>query len=156
MYTVRQSVRWPSQTIPTRDAKPPTHCIHMKLCHTCQVGKVQKREIFASCQRGRFCVKPFRDINFVYQHSNSSLKFENDDILPPYNGLKPHYMMHISFHLYCSLRILCWLSNVFSLQNSIRFTLFKEKMIGRKWGSKRGRFPFLGGRWGQKEGVSLL
>ena len=41
--------------------------------HTCQVGKVQKREIslFASCQRGRFCVKPFRDINFVRQHSNS-------------------------------------------------------------------------------------
>ena len=24
---------------------------------------------------------------------------------------------------------------------------FKEKMIGRKWGSKRGRFPILGGRW---------
>ena len=35
-------------------------------------------------------------------------------------------------------------------------SLDKEKMIGRKWGSKRGRFSLLGGRWGQKEGVSLL
>ena len=24
---------------------------------------------------------------------------------------------------------------------------FKEKMIGKIWGSKRGRFPILGGRW---------
>ena len=54
---------------------------------------------------------------------------------------------------YCTLWILCWLSNAFSLQNSIQYTLFKEKMIGRKWGSKRGmrlkrgRFPLPGGRW---------
>ena len=44
--------------------------------------------------------------------------------------------------------ILCWLSNSFSLQNSIQFILFEEKMIGRKWGSKRGRSPFLGGSQG--------
>ena len=115
--------------------------------HTSQVGKVQKREIslFASCQRGRFCVKPFGVINFVHQHSNSGWNFENDEILPPYNGLE-FIIWCIAFY-YCTLQILYWLSNAFSLQNSIQFTLFKEKMIGRKWGFKGGRFPLLGGRW---------
>ena len=122
--------------------------------HTCQVGKVQKREIslFASCQRGRFCAKPFRDINFVHQHLNSAWKFENDEIFPPYKGLKLTIWC-ITFY-YCTLWILSWLSNAFSLQNSIQCIAkfntnhsFKEKMIGRKWGSKRGRFLILGGRW---------
>ena len=45
------------------------------------------------------------------------------------------------------LWILCWLSNAFLLQNSIQSTIFKEKIIDRKWGSKRGKFPLLGGRW---------
>ena len=121
--------------------------IGMCHAHTCQVGKVQKREIslFASYQRGRFCGKPFCDINFVHQHSNYGWNFENDEIFPPYNGLKPIIWCITCY--YCTLWILCWLSNAFSLQNSIQFTLFTEKMIGRKWGSKRGRFPLLGGRW---------
>ena len=66
-------------------------------------------------------------------------------ITSPYYGLKL-IIWCITFY-YCTLRILCWLSNVFSLQNSIQFTLLKEKMIGRKWCSKRGRLPFPGGRW---------
>ena len=115
--------------------------------HTCQVGKVQKREIslFASCRRGRFYAKPFRDINFVYHYSNSGWNFENDEIFLPYNGLKL-FISCITFY-HCTWWILYWLSNVFLLQNSIQFILFKEKMIGRKWGWKRGRFPFLGGRF---------
>ena len=105
--------------------------------HTCQVGKVEKREIslFASCQRGRF---------YVHQHSNSGWYFENDEIFLPYNGLKL-FIWCITFY-HCTWWILCWFSNAFSLQNSIQFILFEEKMIGRKWGSKRGRFLFLGGR----------
>ena len=77
--------------------------------HTCQVGKVQKREIslFASCQRGRFCAKAYRDINFVHQHSNSAWNFENDEIFPPYNGLKLT-LWCITFY-YCTLWIYCWL-----------------------------------------------
>ena len=98
----------------------------------------------ALCQRGSFYVKPFCDINFVYQHSNSGWIFEYDEIFLPYNGLKL-FIWCITFN-HCSWWILCWLSNAFSLQNSIQFILFEEKMIGRKWGSKRGRFPFLGGR----------
>ena len=114
--------------------------------HTCQVWKVKKREIslFASCQRGRFYVEPFRDINFVYYHSNSGWNFENDEIFLPCNGLKL-FIWCITFY-HCTWWILSWLSNAFSLQNSIQFIFFEEKMIGRKWGSKRGRFPFLGGR----------
>ena len=95
----------------------------------------------ALCQRGSFYVKPFCDINFVYQHSNSGWIFEYDEIFLPYNGLKL-FIWCITFN-HCSWWILCWLSNAFSLQNSIQFILFEEKMIGRKWGSKRGRFPFL-------------
>ena len=66
----------------------------------------------------------------------------------------------ITFY-YCTLWILCWLSNAFTLQNSIWFTLFKKKMIGGKWGSKKGDSHLKegdecsGGRWGQKEGISL-
>ena len=43
--------------------------------HTCQVRKVQKREIslFASCQRGRFCAKQFCDIYFDTEPSNFQL-----------------------------------------------------------------------------------
>ena len=61
--------------------------IHVKL------EKFKKREIslFASWERGRICAKPFRDINFVYQYSNSGWNFENDEILPPYNGLNSSY-----------------------------------------------------------------
>ena len=119
----------------------------MNLQHTCQVGKVQKREIslFASCQRGRFYAKPFCDINFVYQHLNSGWNLKNDEIFLTYLGLKL-FIWCITFY-HCTWWILCWLSNVFSLQNSILFILFKEKIISRKWGSKRGRFQFLGGRW---------
>ena len=95
--------------------------------------------------RREICVKPFCDINFVHQHSNFGWNFENDEILPPYNGLK--LIIWCITCYYCTLWILYWLSNAFSLQNSIQFILFKEKMIGRKWGSKRGRFPLLGGKW---------
>ena len=84
-------------------------------------------------------------MNFVHQHSNSGWNFENDDIFPPYNGLKL-IIWCITFY-YCTLWIPCWLSNAFSSQNSKQFTLFKEKMIGRILGSQRGRFPLLGGRW---------
>ena len=96
-------------------------------------------------KEGDFARNPFCDINFVHQHSNSGWYFENDEIFPPYNGLQ--LIIWCITYYYCTLWILCWLSNAFSWQNSIQFTLFKEKMIGRKWGSKRGRFPFLGGRW---------
>ena len=126
---------------------PKTCNIYTRLQHTCQVWKVEKREIslFASCQRGRFCANLFRDINFVHQHPNSGWNFENDEIFPPNNGLKL-IIWCVTFYR-CTLWILFWLSNAFSLQNSIQFTIFKEKVIGRKWGSKRGRFPLLGGRW---------
>ena len=56
---------------------------------------------------------------------------------------------YITFY-YCTLLILCWLSISFSLQNSILFTLFEEKRIGRIWGLKRGRFILLGREMGQK------
>ena len=46
----------------------------------------------------------------------------------------------------CTLRTLCWLSNTFSLENSIEFPLFNGNMIDRRWFPKRGRFPILGGR----------
>ena len=74
----------------------------ISLSHTCQVWKVQKREIslFASCQRGRFCVKPFRDINFVNHHYHSGWNSENDEISPPYNGLKLHHIIHTILLLY--------------------------------------------------------
>ena len=98
------------------------------------------------------CILPKREIlrktisrHFVHQHSNSSWNFENDEIFPPFNGSKL-IIWCIKFY-YCPLWILCWLGNAFSLQNSIKFTLFKEKIYGRKWGSKRGRFLLLGGRW---------
>ena len=122
--------------------------LHWLTCiHTCQVGNVQKREIslFASCQRGRFRAKLFRDINFVHQHSNYGWNFEIDEIFSPYNGLK--LIIWCKTFYYCTLWILCWLGNAFSSQNSMNSLFFKEKMIGRKWDSKRGRFPFLGGRW---------
>ena len=82
--------------------------------------------------------------NLIHQHSNSGWNFENDEIFPPYNGLKL-IIWWITFY-YHTLWILFWLNSAFSLQNSIQFILFKEKMIGRKWDSKR-RFPLLGGRW---------
>ena len=96
-------------------------------------------------KEGDFARNPFCDINFVHQHSNSGWYFENDETFPPNNGLQL-FIWCITCY-YCTLWILCWLSNAFSLQNSIQFTISKEKMIGRKWGSKRGRFSFLGGRW---------
>ena len=85
--------------------------------HTCQVGKVQKREIslFAPCQRGRFCVKPFCDIYFVHQHSNSDWNFENNEIFPHYKNLKGFIWSKTFNH--CTWQILCWLSNAFSLQH---------------------------------------
>ena len=95
-------------------------------------------------KEGNFYAKSFRNINFVNQHSNSSWNFENDEIFLPYNSPKL-FIWCITFY-HCTWWILCWLSNAFSLQNSLQFVLFEEKMIGRKWGSKRGRFPFLGGR----------
>ena len=110
-----------------------TNTIHVKL-------EKFKRGRWPSCWRGRFCAKPFRNINFVHQHSNFSRNFGNDEIFPPYNGLKL-IIWCITFY-YCTLWILCWLTNALSLQNSIQFTLLKEKMIGKKWGSKRGRFHF--------------
>ena len=99
------------------------------LPHTCQVGKVQKREIslFASCQRGRFCAKPFRDINFVHQHLNPTWKFENDEIFPPYKGLK--LTIWCKTFYYCTLWILSWLGNAFSLQNSIQIQGSKFMLV---------------------------
>ena len=95
--------------------------------HTCQIGKVQKREVslFASYQRGRFCAKPFCDINFVHQHSNSSWNFENDEIFPLYNCLE--LIIWCITLYYCTLLILCWPSNAFSLQNSIQLSLLRRK-----------------------------
>ena len=93
--------------------------------YTCQVGKVQKREIslFASCQRGRFYAKPFRDINFIYQHQSSGWNFANDEIILPYKGLKL-FIWCIRFYL-CTWWILWKLSNAILLQNSIQFILFQ-------------------------------
>ena len=72
-----------------------------------QVGDVQKREIFhfTSCQRGKFCAKTFRDINFVRQNSNSAWIFGNDEIFPPYDDLKL-IIWSIAFY-YCILWIKC-------------------------------------------------
>ena len=115
--------------------------------HTCQVGKFKRGRSpsLHLAKEGDFARNPFCNINFVHQHSNSGWYFENNEIFPPYNGLQ--LIIWCIACYYCTLLMLCWLSNAFSWQNSIQFTLFKEKMIGRKWGSKRGRFPFLGGRW---------
>ena len=44
--------------------------------------KLEKISLFAPCQRARFCVKPFHDINFVHQHSHSGWNFENNEINP--------------------------------------------------------------------------
>ena len=117
------------------------------LTYVCQVGEVQKREIslFASWKRWRFCAKPFRDIYFVHQRSNSGWNFENVEIFPPLNSLKLFIWCKILY--FCTWWTLCWLSNAFSLENSIQFPLFKEKIIGRRWGPKRGSFPLLGWRW---------
>ena len=38
-------------------------------------SRLEKYSLFASCQRGRYCVKPFRGINMVHQHSTSGIKF---------------------------------------------------------------------------------
>ena len=48
---------------------------------------------------------------------------------------------------FCTWRTPCWLINAFSLKNSTKFLLVKEKIIGRWRRPKRGRFPLLGGRW---------
>ena len=94
---------------------------------------------FASWKRGRFCVKPFRDI------------ISTVSIQVPAEMLKRMKYLNSSYNAktfyFCTWRTLCWLCNAFSLENSIRFTLFKEKIIGRRWGPKRGSFPLLGGRW---------
>ena len=96
--------------------------------HTCQVGKVQKREIslFASCQRGRFCAKPFCNINYC----PSTFKFRTEIL-----KMMRYFLLIMALKLiiwcitfyYCTLWILCWLSNAFSLQNSIQFTLLRRK-----------------------------
>ena len=66
--------------------------------------KVQKREIslFASNQRGRFNAKPFCNIHFAYQHSNSGWNFENDEIFLPYNGLKLFIWCIKCYHCTCT------------------------------------------------------
>ena len=122
-----------------------------RLCHTCQVGEVQKREIslFASWKKGRFCAKPFCDIYFIHQRSNSGWNFENDEIFHPLNGWKLFIWCKIIVFLYLVDTLL---TDQCILENSTKFLLFKEKIIGRWRGPKRGRFPLLGGRWGQKEG----
>ena len=80
--------------------------------------------IFASYLRGRFYAKPFHVINFVCQHKDFGWHFLNDEIFLPYNGLKL-FIWCITFYN-CTCWILCWLSNAFSLQNSIQFILFEE------------------------------
>ena len=54
-------------------------------------------------------------------------------------------MMHNILLLYFVDILLAWQRIFIAKFNDI--PSFKEKMIGRKWDSKRGRFPFLGGRW---------
>ena len=93
--------------------------------HTVLHVKLEKISLFASCQRGGFCLKPFRDIYFVHQHSNPGRHFEHDKIFPFFfNGFKS-FIRCITF---CRrvLWTLCWLSKSFPLDNSIEFTLFNE------------------------------
>ena len=107
--------------------------------HTCQVGKVKKREIslFASCQSGRYLVKQFYDIYFVQQDSKSSWNF-GIMTFPPISSLYTIYP--------CTWFTLCWPSNAVSFENSIQSTFLSRKMIGRRWDPQKGRFSFLGGR----------
>ena len=51
-------------------------------------------------------------------------------VFPFFNGLKL-FIWCITF-CHCTLLTLCWLNNSFSLENSIQFTLFNEKMISRR------------------------
>ena len=117
------------------------------LIHTCQVGEVQKREtsLFASWKRGRFREKPFRDIYFVHQRSISSWNFENDELLPPLNGLKLFKWCKNIVFLYFVNTLLT--KQCICIGNSIQFILLWRKIIWRRWGPKRGSFPLLGGRW---------
>ena len=97
----------------------PGQIFHVYILHTCQVGKVQKREIslFASCQRGRFARN---------HHSASLILSINIQIpaeilkmmrySPPYNGLKLiilciaffivlcGYFAELAMHLLCKIQ----------------------------------------------------
>ena len=104
--------------------RPETSRIHVKL----EKFKRGRSPSLHLAKEGDFARNPFCDINFVHQHSNSGWYFENDEIFPPYKGLQ--LIIWCITCYYCTLWILCRLSNAFSWQNSIQFTLFKEKMIG--------------------------
>ena len=53
---------------------------------------------------------------------------------------------HFKTLYFCTWWTLSWLSNAFSLENSIQFLLLKEKIMV-KGEAQRGSFPLLGGRW---------
>ena len=120
---------------------------YMLLIHTCQVGEVQKREIslFATWKRGRFCAKPICDIYLVHQRSNSGWNFENNEIFPSLNGFK--------LFIWCKNIVFLYLLDTLLTKHCIFIgkiniiSSFKDKIKGRRWDPKRGRFPFLGGRW---------
>ena len=61
-------------------------------------------------------------LSFVHQHSNSGWNFENEDIFHPCNVVKLFILWCITIY-HCTWGILCWLSNAFSLENSIEFSL---------------------------------
>ena len=77
------------------------------------------------------------------KEGDQHLKFWYDEMFLPYNDLK--LLLYITFY-HCTWWIPCWLSNVFlcKIQYCNNSFFFWEKSIIRKWGSKRGRFPFLG------------
>ena len=78
--------------------------------HTCQVGKVKKMEIslFASCQRGWFCAKPFHGIFFLSRNIQIQAQFFNMGtyslFLLAYNSL---YDAKTFQH--CTWLTICWL-----------------------------------------------
>ena len=122
--------------MPSRDLIKMIEYIYM---HTCQVGKNKKREISlsASCQRGRFWVKPFREIYFVRQHSNSGWNFEHVQIFAPFNCLKFFIWCIIFYHW------TWWIKQCLFIEKFNIIYSFNEKMVGRRWGPKRGIFPLL-------------
>ena len=77
-----------------------------------------------------FHPKPFSSINFEHQHSNSNRNIENDEIFPPYNGLK----LFIWITLYDALHFIIVLGGYFAdltmhfhCKIQIQFTLFRRK-----------------------------
>ena len=97
---------------------------------------LEKREILHKTIRPHL----FRPSTFKFR-----LKFWNDEIFPPLNGLQLFILCKNIVFLYF-VDILLTNQCIF-IGNSIQFLIFKEKIIGSRRGKKRGRFPLLGGRW---------